>query len=180
MRAPLALLATLLIAATLAPTVGAHVGTAIEVEAREAGACLDSDVCLELVRLPPDLEPGHETALSLRVHANASDTYRAAATAIEQADPDREATPHSVAVATTPAVEPGGEARVNLTTPEAPALYLWLVDDDHEARGGWERLPLDPQAAGDDGRQPAASLGAASLVPLALAAVAIGRARRRG
>lgn len=178
MRAPLALLATLLTAAALAPTAGGHVGTAIEVEAREAEACLDTDVCLELVRLPPDLGPGHETALSLRVHANATDTYRASAASLELADPDREATPDSAAVATTPAVEPGGEARVNMTTPEAPQLYLWLPDDDHEARGGWERLPLTAQA--DDARQPADSLGAASLLPLALAAIAIRRARRRG
>lgn len=171
-------LAGLLLAVlVLAPTAGAHPGAEIELEAREGDRCLDRPLCLELVSLPPDLAPGHATVLELRVHANASSAYRAAFTTLEQADTDREATPSSAALATTPVGEPGETVQVDLTVPEASHGYVWLPGDDHEARGGWETFPLGMRTDGDDDR-PAPGPGVPSAIVAALAGLCL-RERRR-
>lgn len=131
------------------PSAGAHAGAAIELEAREGEACVNQPVCLELVSLPPDLEPGHRTGLELRVHPEATGDYGLAVAAVENADPDRRNTSTADALARLDPVGPGQTARGNLTTPDAAHVYAWLPGGDHEQRGGHELVPLGGQT--DDG-----------------------------
>ncbi|PSG96161.1 hypothetical protein BRD56_12335 [Thermoplasmatales archaeon SW_10_69_26] len=165
-----------LILGPVIPAAEAHAGAAIEVEAREGEGCVADPVCLELAALPVDLEPGHATALEVRVHDNASTSYRVAVTSLAEADPDREATPLDAAVAVTDRIAPGEEDRVNLTLPDAAEGYLWLPDGDQESRGGWEEVPIDPQAAQQADQRPSPGLGALAGVAVALAG---GAARRQ-
>lgn len=159
------------------PSAAAHADVGIELEAREGEHCTGTEVCLELVAVPPDLEPGHETVLELAVHPDANRSYRAALTTAEQADPDREATPASAAIAATPEAEPGQTVQVNLTSPDAAEGYAWLPGGDNEARGGWETFPLGAQISGE-GEPANTPLGAGPLA-LALAGAALGLTQRR-
>lgn len=157
----------------------AHAGAAVAVEAREDEACIADPVCLELVGLPADREPGHASALELQVHPNASRSYEAALAPGPEADPDREATPRSAAVAVVGPVEPGERARLNLTLPDTAEAYVWLPDGDHEAQGGWEIVPLASQSrqSGEPSSQDVAAPGAAVLASI-LGLLAAGRVRR--
>jgi hypothetical protein len=172
--APAAVLLALLV---LAPAASAHADVGIELQAREDEDCLDGERCLELVALPPDLEPGHGTALQLTVHPNASQAYRVALTGIGEADPAREATPVSAAVAVTPRADPGETVQVNLTTPSAEAGYAWLPDEDHEAAGGWETVPLGASSSESTSRDDTPLGLAAGTLALVAAAIAGGRPR---
>lgn len=167
----------LLAALLLTPSTTAHEDAPIGLEAREGDNCLESELCLELVSLPPDLEPGHATSLQLRVHPNASQAYTAAITTLDEADPDREDTPTSTALATTPAAEPGQTVHVNLTGPQASHAYVWLTEADHEARGGWETFPLGMQNAdGSEGERSAD--GVTTAAAFAIASLVARRQRR--
>jgi hypothetical protein len=164
----------LIVVAAIAPQAQAHAGAAIAVEAREEPHCVETQVCVELVSIPPDLEPGHETALALRVHPNASQAYEAGIAHVSAADAEDRRTPRSAAIALTPAAASGQTTRVNLTVPETGELYVWLPGDDHEARGGWETLPLavQPENAGNDSQTVAGPGPAGALAAvLALATV---------
>lgn len=173
----LVLAAVLLAAPILVPSAGAHSAAAIELEVREREACLQGSVCLELVSLPPDLEPGHDTAFELRVHPNASRAYAASLTTADEADPDREATPEEAAIVTTPSAEPGERARANFTAPQASQLYAWLPGGEKEANGGWETLPLGVQGQQPSGDQDAIPAGGLAAV---LASAMAAGLRRHG
>lgn len=163
------LASTALLALVLASTgAQAHAGEALAFQAREGDACLADPVCLELAGFPPDLAPGHDTAFELQVHPDASTSYEAALAAAPDADPDHEATPRSAAIAVVGPVEPGETASLNLTLPEADAVYVWLPGDDHEARGGWETVPIRDEQAGE----PTTSRQAPAPGALVLASIA--------
>lgn len=173
-RAPFILLAVLL---TISPSIAAHGSDALELIARDGEDCLGAaEVCLEVFSIPPDLEPGHATVLELRNHANSSTSFTAALTVPDQADPDREATPASAAIATTGSVEPGERGHVNLTLPDTSHAYAWLTGEDTETRGGWEMVPLslDAQDPSSDEARAAPSLPLATTMML-LALVAVWR-----
>lgn len=156
----------------------AHSGATIEVIAKDGDDCVASDVCLELFSVPPDLSPGHETSLVLRNHPNSTTSYAAAVTTLDRADPDREATQASSALASTPEVAPGEQAEGgDLIPPEGSDLYLWLTTDDHEAQGGHEVLPVAGEGQVDATRSSPAP-GALATLLLALAALGARRAKR--
>lgn len=183
--APLAVLTALCLASLLAPAAVGHPGAAIVLEAREQEACIEGPVCLELASIPFDLAPGHETALELRTHAEASQGYAASVTTLDRADRDHRDTPASEAIVTTPEAAPGGSARVNLTVPQASQLYVWLADEGAEAEGGWERVPVDIEAAadGEASQRSAPGVGVAGVLTALAGTVAVlagaGRLLRR-
>lgn len=173
----MAALAALLLTSTGAI---AHAGAAIELVARDGDDCVVGEVCLELFSLPPDLEPGHETQLTLRNHPNSTANYSALATTEDQADPDHRATPSQAAIAATGPAKPAARASANLTTPSSGNLYVWL--DGAEEQGGWETVPIseaNPPDETSSSRPVPGPSPAASLLGLAAAALVALRAGRR-
>lgn len=170
--------AALLALLALSPAAVGHAGSSIEVIAKDGPDCAGGEVCLELFSLPPDLAPGDASELELRNHPDSQRAYAASLTTPDRADPDRQDTPASAAIATTPAVEPGNRSHVEVTIPEADGLYAWLDGAEHEAQGGYEEVPISSASEGpsDSTRDPVpAPVG---VLVVALAGVAWARRTR--
>lgn len=159
-------LITLLIVAALAPTLVAHGGNTIGLEARERQCPDDEAICLSLFSIAAATQPGDQVELMVRNLGSSNSSYTIHVAPLADADPDRRDTPASAAFVEVGPVPPGGTEEVTFTLPDAPELYAWSDEDDDEAQGMHETITLRATDSSVDRSAPGpgAALLAAALV----------------
>lgn len=160
----------LLVAGVLAPTAAAN-GTDTEIVLSVSRECPgDRERCFELVEGQLEgLEHGH----GIRIVAENADEepHSVHVARLDDADPDRAATPANVSFASTDTVPPGEQGVLAFAPPiQTQGIYLWDDLDGQEARGLWLAVPYgeDPVGLAESQRTPLAASALVTGVSLAL------------
>lgn len=155
-------LALLAAAAGAAAHGGGHESapTRLRLAAREGAACTgEASMCFTVEEGSLDeVKPGKLLRLELENEGTVG--HNVAVGGLSEAHQAGRDTPVSAAVASTPTVEPGGNATVLVRAPSDPSgAYLWCHVAGHEAMGMWIEVPYEnaSQPAAHDGPQGATS-----------------------